>query len=137
MRLSVFKSKIHRATVTEANLNYEGSVTIDADLMEAADILPHEQVQVLNVNNGERFDTYAIRGPRGSGVICLNGPAARLAHVGDLVIILTYAWMEREELERHTPRIVMVDERNRPLRTVAAAPSSPSSPSGDRGGSRR
>lgn len=137
MRLSVFKSKIHRATVTEANLNYEGSVTIDADLMEAADILPHEQVQVLNVNNGERFDTYAIRGPRGSGVICLNGPAARLAHVGDLVIILTYAWMEREELERHTPRVVMVDERNRPLRTVAAAPSSPASPSGSRGGTRR
>ena len=138
MRLSVFKSKIHRATVTEANLNYEGSVTIDADLMEAADILPHEQVQVLNVNNGERFDTYAIRGPRGSGVICLNGPAARLAHVGDLVIILTYAWMERDELERHTPRIVMVDERNRPLRTVAAAPSSPPpAPSGNRGGSRR
>ena len=120
MRLSVFKSKIHRATVTEANLNYEGSVTIDADLMDAADILPHEQVQVLNVNNGERFDTYAIRGPRGSGVICLNGPAARLAHVGDLVIILTYAWMERDELERHTPRIVMVDERNRHLKSEAA-----------------
>jgi len=113
MRLNVFKSKIHRCRVTEANLNYEGSVTIDADLMEAADILPHEQVQVLNVNNGERFDTYAIRGPRGSGVVCLNGPAARLAHVGDLVIILTYASMEREELERHTPRIVMVDDRNR------------------------
>ena len=113
MRLNVFKSKIHRCRVTEANLNYEGSVTIDADLMEAADILPHEHVQVLNVNNGERFDTYAIRGPRGSGVICLNGPAARLAHVGDLVIILTYASMEREELERHTPRIVMVDDRNR------------------------
>ena len=113
MRLNVFKSKIHRCRVTEANLNYEGSVTIDADLLEAADILPHEQVQVLNVNNGERFDTYAIRGPRGSGVICLNGPAARLAHVGDLVIILTYASMEREELERHTPRVVMVDDRNR------------------------
>jgi aspartate 1-decarboxylase len=113
VRLNVFKSKIHRCRVTEANLNYEGSVTIDSDLMEAADILPHEQVQVLNVNNGERFDTYAIRGPRGSGVICLNGPAARLAHVGDLVIILTYASMEREELERHTPRVVMVDDRNR------------------------
>ena len=112
MRLNVFKSKIHRCRVTEANLNYEGSVTIDADLMEAADILPHEQVQVLNVNNGERFDTYAIRGQRGSGVVCLNGPAARLAHVGDLVIILTYASMEREELERHTPRVVMVDDRN-------------------------
>jgi len=127
MRLSVFKSKIHRVRVTEANLNYEGSVTIDADLMDAADILPHEQVQVLNVNNGERFDTYAIRGPRGTGVICLNGPAARLAQVGDMVIILTYAWMEREELERHTPRVVMVDERNRPLRAEAA---------GGRGGSR-
>lgn len=121
MRLTVFKSKIHRCRVTEANLNYEGSVTIDSDLMDAADILPHEQVQVLNVNNGERFDTYAIRGPRGSGVICLNGPAARLAHVGDLVIILTYASMEREELERHTPRVVMVDDRNRVRRAESAA----------------
>jgi aspartate 1-decarboxylase len=113
MRLTAFKSKIHRATVTEANLHYEGSVTIDSDLMDAADILPHEQVQVLNVNNGERFDTYAIRGPRGSGVICLNGPAARLAHVGDQVIILTYAAMEREELLRHVPTVVLVDGRNR------------------------
>lgn len=113
MRLAAFKSKIHRATVTEADLNYEGSVTIDADLMDAADILPNEQVQILNVNNGERFDTYAIRGQRGSGVICLNGPAARLAHVGDTVIILTYAVMEREELLRHAPTIVAVDERNR------------------------
>ena len=126
MRLVAFKSKIHRATVTEANLNYEGSVTIDADLMEAADILPHEQVQVLNVNNGERFDTYAIRGPRGSGVVCLNGPAARLAHVGDLVIILTYAVMEPEELRRHTPRVVMVDEQNRIRGSEhAAAPGDP------------
>jgi aspartate 1-decarboxylase len=126
VRLVAFKSKIHRATVTEANLNYEGSVTIDSDLMEAADILPHEQVQVLNVNNGERFDTYAIRGPRGSGVICLNGPAARLAHVGDLVIILTYAVMEPEELRRHTPRVVMVDEQNRIRGSEhAAAPRDP------------
>ncbi len=113
MRLTAFKSKIHRARVTEADLNYEGSVTIDSDLMDAADILPNEQVQVLNVNNGERFDTYAIRGPRGSGMICLNGAAARLAHVGDLVIILTYVSMEREELLKHTPIVVMVDERNR------------------------
>ncbi|HET9951213.1 MAG TPA: aspartate 1-decarboxylase [Candidatus Eisenbacteria bacterium] len=126
MRLVAFKSKIHRATVTEANLNYEGSVTIDSDLMEAADILPHEQVQVLNVNNGERFDTYAIRGPRGSGVVCLNGPAARLAHVGDLVIILTYAVMEPEELRRHTPRVVIVDEQNRIRGSEhAAAPGDP------------
>jgi aspartate 1-decarboxylase len=115
----VFKSKIHRATVTEADLNYEGSVTIDADLMDAADILPHEQVQILNVNNGERFDTYAIRGGRGSGVVCLNGPAARLAHVGDTVIILTYAVMEREELLRHVPTVVYVDERNRIRRPEA------------------
>ena len=119
MRLAAFKSKIHRATVTEADLNYEGSVTIDADLMDAADILPHEQVQILNVNNGERFDTYAIRGPRGSGVICLNGPAARLAHVGDTVIILTYAVVEREELLRHVPTLVYVDERNRIRRPEA------------------
>jgi aspartate 1-decarboxylase len=120
LRLVAFKSKIHRATVTEANLNYEGSVTIDSDLMDAADILPNEQVQVLNVNNGERFDTYAIRGARGSGVVCLNGPAARLAHVGDLVIILTYAQMEREELERHSPTIVIVDGKNRVRRLAHA-----------------
>lgn len=113
MRLTAFKSKIHRARVTEADLNYEGSVTVDSDLLDAADILVHEQVQVLNVMNGERFDTYAIRGPRGSGMIRLNGPAARLAHVGDLVIILSYAEMEREELLRHTPKVVLVDERNR------------------------
>ena len=115
MYLTAFKSKIHRATVTEANLNYEGSVTMDGDLMDAAQILPHEQVQVLNVNNGHRFDTYAIRGPRGSGVICLNGPAARLAHVGDSVIIITYAQMDREQLLRHVPIVVMVDGRNRIL----------------------
>jgi len=121
MRLTAFKSKIHRAIVTEADLNYEGSVTIDSDLMDAADILPHEQVQILNVNNGERFDTYALRGPRGSGVICLNGPAARLAHVGDTVIILTYAVMEREELLRHVPTVVFVDEKNR-IRRQEAVP---------------
>jgi len=119
MRLTAFKSKIHRATVTEADLNYEGSVTLDSDLMDAADILPHEQVQILNVNNGERFDTYAIRGQRGSGVICLNGAAARLAHVGDTVIILTYAVMEREELLRHVPTIVFVDEKNQIRRPEA------------------
>ena len=119
MRRRMMKSKIHRATVTEADLNYEGSITIDSDLMDAADILPHEQVQILNVNNGERFDTYALRGPRGSGVICLNGPAARLAHVGDTVIILTYAEMEREELMRHVPTVVFVDEKNRIRRSEA------------------
>ena len=127
MRLTAFKSKIHRARVTEADLNYEGSVTVDADLLDAADILVHEQVQVLNVMNGERFDTYAIRGPRGSGMVRLNGPAARLAHVGDLVIILSYAEMEREELLRHTPRVVLVDERNR-----IVAPSGAGNPGGSR-----
>jgi len=127
VRLTAFKSKIHRARVTEADLNYEGSVTVDADLLDAADILVHEQVQVLNVMNGERFDTYAIRGPRGSGMIRLNGPAARLAHVGDLVIILSYAEMEREELLRHTPRVVLVDERNR-----IVAPSGAGNPGGSR-----
>jgi aspartate 1-decarboxylase len=121
MRLTAFKSKIHRAIVTEADLNYEGSITIDADLMDAADILTHEQVQILNVNNGQRFDTYALRGPRGSGVICLNGPAARLAHVGDTVIILTYAVMEREELLRHVPTVVFVDDKNR-IRRQEAVP---------------
>jgi aspartate 1-decarboxylase len=127
MRVTAFKSKIHRARVTEADLNYEGSVTVDADLLDAAEILVHEQVQVLNVMNGERFDTYAIRGPRGSGMVRLNGPAARLAHVGDLVIILTYAEMEREELLRHTPKVVLVDERNR-----IVAPSGAGNPGGSR-----
>ena len=122
MRLVAFKSKIHRATITESDQNYEGSVTIDAELMDAAEILPHEQVQILNVNNGERFDTYAIRGPRGSGVVCLNGPAARLAHVGDTVIILTFAAMEREELLRHVPTVVHVDKQNR-IRRPEVVPS--------------
>jgi aspartate 1-decarboxylase len=121
VKLTAFKSKIHRATVTEADLNYEGSITIDVDLMRAADILTNEQVQVLNVMNGERFDTYAIPGPSGSGVICLNGPAARLAHVGDLVIVLTYAAMEREELLTHTPKVVHVDSRNRIVVPASAA----------------
>ena len=123
MRLAALKSKIHRATVTEADLNYEGSITIDAELMDAADILPNEQVQVLDVNNGERFDTYAIRGPRGSGIVCLNGPAARLAHVGDIVIILAYAEMEREELLRHVPTVVAVDGKNR-IRRPEGVPAS-------------
>ena len=121
MRLVAFKSKIHRATVTEADLHYEGSITLDADLMDAADILPHEQVQILNLNNGERFDTYAIGGRRGSGIVCLNGPAARRAHAGDIVVILTYAEMEREELLRHVPTIVTVDEKNR-IRQPEGAP---------------
>jgi aspartate 1-decarboxylase len=108
----MFKSKIHRATITEANLHYEGSLTLDEQLMEAADMLPYEQVSVLNINNGERFETYVIPGERGSGVVCLNGAAARKGQVGDRVIILTYAEMTEEEARRHQPTVVLVDDRN-------------------------
>lgn len=110
---TMLKSKIHRARVTDANLHYEGSVTIDADLMEAADILPYEQVQVLDVDNGQRLTTYAIEGPRGSGVICINGAAARVVSKGDTVIILTYGTYTESELASHHPRKVYVDEGNR------------------------
>ncbi len=113
MRRELFKSKIHRATVTEANLNYEGSVTIDEDLMTAADLLPHERVQVVNVNNGARFETYVLPGEAGTGVVCLNGAAARLGEIGDRVIIISYAHFEEAEAAAHQPRVVTVDERNR------------------------
>lgn len=106
------KSKIHRATITEANIHYEGSMTIDQDLMEAADIVPFEQIQVYNIANGERFATYALEGPRGSGVICLNGAAARKGVVGDLVIIATYAALEEKEIPNFKPKIVQVDPHN-------------------------
>ena len=108
----MLKSKIHRATVTDANINYEGSITIDAGLMRAADILPYEQVHVLNINNGARFTTYAIEGAEGSGEICMNGAAARLAVKGDLVIILTYTQIPEEHLKNYKPRIVYVNEKN-------------------------
>jgi len=109
---TMLKSKIHRATVTEGNINYEGSITIDRKLMKEADILPYEQVQVLNINNGSRFSTYAIEGKEGNGDICLNGAAARLAVRGDLVIILTYTDVSEEEASNHKPKIVHVNERN-------------------------
>lgn len=112
MRRIMFKSKIHRATITEANLHYEGSLTLDSLLMEAADMLPYEQVSVLNINNGERFETYLIPGERGSGVVCLNGAAARKGQVGDRVIILTYVEMTDEEAHRHHPTVVLVDHTN-------------------------
>lgn len=108
------KSKIHRATVTEANLNYVGSITIDEDLLQSADIFPYEQVHVVNINNGERFETYTIPGPRGSGVVCLNGAAARLAQVGDLVIIMAYALLSSEETHGFSPKVVFVDAKNQP-----------------------
>lgn len=120
MMRTMFKSKIHRATVTEANLNYVGSITIDSDLLKAADILEYEQVAVVNINNGERFETYTIAGPAGSGIICLNGAAARKAQPGDLVIIITYAQMNEAELANHRPTVVQVDASNRIIQPVGA-----------------
>ena len=113
MFLTMFKSKIHRATVTEANLNYMGSITIDEALLEAAGILPNEKVQVVNNNNGSRFETYVIKGERNSGVICLNGAAARLVQPGDTVIIISYALMDSQEARTFRPTVVMVDASNR------------------------
>ena len=112
MLLNLMKSKIHCATVTEANLAYMGSITIDEALMEAAHILPHERVQVVNNNNGARLETYVIKGARGSGVVCLNGAAARCVQPGDSVIIMSYAMMTEEEARAHTPIVVMLDEKN-------------------------
>jgi aspartate 1-decarboxylase len=114
MRLSVFKSKIHRATVTHADLEYEGSVTIDADLLDAAQILPHEAVHIWNVTRGTRLVTYALEGPRGSGAIAVNGAAAHLNKPGDLVILATYADMTPEEAKAWHPVVVRVDSQNRP-----------------------
>lgn len=113
MMIQRFKSKIHRATITEANLNYVGSITIDADLLDAAGIIEGEKVQIVNNNNGERLETYTIKGEPGSGVICLNGAAARRAQVGDTVIIISYAWMGVEEAKAFEPSVVFPDEQNR------------------------
>ncbi len=110
---TMFKSKIHRATVTQADLHYEGSVTVDEDLLDAADILEHEWVAIWNVTNGERVETYALRGERGSGVICVNGAAAHRFSPGDVVIIATRTSMGEEEARRHRPTVVMVDGGNR------------------------
>lgn len=107
------KSKIHRVTVTDANLHYVGSITIDTELLVAADILPYEMVQVVNINNGERFETYAIEGEAGSGTVCLNGAAARLAVPGDLVIIIAYGLYTEEELKNWEPKVVHVDTTNK------------------------
>ncbi|MBE9503261.1 MAG: aspartate 1-decarboxylase [Proteobacteria bacterium] len=112
MKRIMLKSKIHRATLTDANLNYEGSVTIDENLMEAADILPFEQVQIYDINNGNRLETYVIKGKRGSGVICVNGAAARLVSKGDLVIIASYFALNEEEAICHEPKLVYVNENN-------------------------
>jgi aspartate 1-decarboxylase len=113
MKREMFKSKIHRATVTQAELYYEGSITIDMDLLDASDILPFEKVQVVNMSTGSRLETYTLKGERGSGIICLNGPAARLGTVGDEVIIITYAQMEDKDAKTHKPKIVLVDKKNK------------------------
>lgn len=116
MLYTMFHGKIHRATVTQANLEYMGSITIDENLLELAGILPGERVQVVNNNNGSRLETYTIAGKRGSGVICLNGAAARKAQVGDKVIIIAYAMMNKEEAQNLIPDVVMVDDSNRPIK---------------------
>lgn len=115
MLIEVLKSKIHRVKVTQADLNYIGSITIDADLMDAANILPNEKVQVVDNNNGERLETYAIPGERGSGVICLNGAAARKVHYGDIVIIMSYAHMDFEEAKTFKPSVVFPDPNTNKL----------------------
>jgi aspartate 1-decarboxylase len=113
MLVTICKSKIHRTTVTEADLNYEGSIAIDRNLMNAADILANEKVQVLNLNNGARFETYVLVAEANSGIICLNGPAARLGQVGDLLIIVSYCDLEFEEAKKYKPRVIHVDEKNK------------------------
>ncbi len=118
MNREMFKSKIHRATVTMAELYYEGSITIDKELLEAADILPYEKVQVVNVNTGTRLETYTLEGPPGSGMICLNGPAARLGTVGDEIIIITYSQMTEEEALKHKPKVILVDKNNKVSRVL-------------------
>ncbi|WP_276133405.1 aspartate 1-decarboxylase [Polluticoccus soli] len=112
MRIEVLKSKIHRVKVTEANLHYIGSITIDENLMDAANLIENEKVQVLNIDNGERLETYVIRGTRGSGMICLNGPAARKVSVGDTVIVISYASMDFEEAKQYKPTVIFPKEDN-------------------------
>lgn len=121
MILNMMKSKIHRATVTEANVEYVGSITIDRELMDAVGILPNEQVQVVDNNNGARLITYAIPGEAGSGVICMNGAAALLVNPGDVVIIMAFAGMTEEEAKAHTPRVILVDGENKIERVLSEA----------------
>ncbi|MBL4803896.1 MAG: aspartate 1-decarboxylase [Alphaproteobacteria bacterium] len=114
MFLTMLKSKLHRATVTQSDLHYEGSITIDRDLLDVSEILPYEQVDVLNINNGERFTTYAIEGERGSGTIGINGAAARLVQEGDLVIVCAYTQIEKEKSRNYNPTVILLDEDNKP-----------------------
>ena len=112
MFIEILKSKIHRVKITQAELHYVGSITLDEDLMDAANIIENEKVQIVNINNGERLETYVIKGDRGTGEVCLNGPAARRAQVGDIIIIISYASMDAEEAKRHQPVIIFPDEKN-------------------------
>ncbi len=121
MRRTLMTAKIHRATITDANLNYEGGITLDRDLMDAADLLEFERVHVLDIDNGARFETYVIEGARGGGDVCVNGAAARLVHPGDKVIVISYGEFEPDEATAHSPLIVPVDERNRPLAELRRA----------------
>jgi len=116
MIIEVLKSKIHRARITQTELHYVGSITLDEDLMDAANLIANEKVQVVNINNGERFETYVIKGDRGTGEVCLNGPAARKAQVGDLVIVISYAQMEFEEAKKHVPTLAYPDDNNRVIK---------------------
>jgi aspartate 1-decarboxylase len=121
MKRIMFKSKVHRATVTQADLYYEGSLTLDSELMQAANMYPYEKVAIVNVNNGERFETYLIEGPAGSGVVCLNGPAARKGTVGDEIIIITYGeYEDSPDLKFHEPVVVQVDKKNKIKKTTTS-----------------
>lgn len=113
MYIEILKSKIHRAKITQAELHYVGSITIDEDLMDAANLIENEKVQIVNVNNGERLETYVIKGKRGSGMVCLNGPAARKAEVGDIVIIIAYASMDFEAAKKYQPKVIFPDNHNK------------------------
>ncbi|RBW70251.1 aspartate 1-decarboxylase [Bacillus taeanensis] len=121
---TMMKGKIHRARVTEANLNYVGSITIDEDILDAVDMLPNEKVQIVNNNNGARLETYIIPGPRGSGVVCLNGAAARLVQEGDVVIIISYAMIPEEKLAAYQPKVAIMDENNKIVDMIGTEPAS-------------
>jgi|SRR5690606_7920834 len=122
MYRTMMKAKLHRARVTEANLNYVGSITIDEELLEAVDMLPNEKVQVVNNNNGARFETYIIPGERGSGVICVNGAAARLVQEGDVIIIISYALVSEEELKNFSPKVAILNEKNKIVEMINQEP---------------
>ncbi|GAE25045.1 aspartate 1-decarboxylase [Halalkalibacter wakoensis JCM 9140] len=121
---TMMKSKIHRARVTESNLNYVGSITIDEDIMDAVDLLENEKVQIVNNNNGQRFETYVIKGPRGSNVFCLNGAAARLVHEGDVIIVISYALVANENVLEHKPKVAIMNEHNEIVEMLNQEPAS-------------